>query len=335
MLEQVYAPLPPVAEESAAWQPPKLPWWRRAIALVSGLLALVIFWHAAKNTDLTALVGGGAVSAAGWSALWEYALFIAALFVTAAAIGRRSPPPVQVQTPVERRKLSKRTKAAAALILVGVPAILFVGSYYFDVKNYYLMALLVMLACMLPFFMVFEGRKPQARELTVIAVLCALGVAGRAAFFMLPQFKPVVALTIISGVALGGETGFLVGAMTMLASNVLFSQGPWTPFQMFAMGIIGWLAGVLYRKGVLRRGRLGLCIFGVIASTVLYGGIMNPASALMWAHTINWKIILSYYITGIPVDLVRAVATFIFLWLGAEPMLEKLDRIKTKYGLAE
>ena len=163
VLEQVYAPLPPVAEESAAWQPPKLPWWRRAIALVSGLLALVIFWHAAKNTDLTALVGGGAVSAAGWSALWEYALFIAALFVTAAAIGRRSPPPVQVQTLVGRRKLSKRTKAAAALILVGVPAILFVGSYYFDVKNYYLMALLVMLACMLPFFMVFEGRKPQAR----------------------------------------------------------------------------------------------------------------------------------------------------------------------------
>ena len=79
---------------------------------------------------------------------------------------------------------------------------------------------------------------------------------------------------------------------------------------MFAMGIIGWLAGVLYRKGVLRRGRLSLCIFGVIASTIIYGGIMNPASALMWSNTINWKIILSYYVTGLPVDLVRAIATF-------------------------
>ena len=47
------------------------------------------------------------------------------------------------------------------------------------------------------------------------------------------------------------------------------------------------------------------------------------------------KIILSYYVTGLPVDLVRAIATFFFLWLIAEPMLEKLDRIKTKYGLAE
>ena len=77
---------------------------------------------------------------------------------------------------------------------------------------------------------------------------------------MLPQFKPVLALTIISGVALGGETGFLVGAMTMLASNVLFSQGPWTPFQMFAMGIIGFLAGVLFRRGWLRRSRAALTI---------------------------------------------------------------------------
>ena len=102
---------------------------------------------------------------------------------------------------------------------------------------------------------------------------------------------------------------------------------------MFAMGIIGWLAGVLYRKGVLRRGRLSLCIFGVIASTIIYGGIMNPASALMWSNTINWKIILGYYVTGLPVDLVRAIATFFFLWLIAEPMLEKLDRIKVKYGL--
>ena len=136
-------------------------------------------------------------------------------------------------------------------------------------------------------------------------------------------------------IAFGGETGFLVGAMTMLVSNMLFSQGPWTPWQMFAMGIIGWLAGILYRKGVLRRSKLSLCVFGVICSTVVFGGIMNPASALMWSESVNWKIIMSYYITGIPVDLVRAAATFFFLWLGAEPMLEKLDRIKTKYGLAE
>ena len=334
-VDRAYQPLPPVAEEAATWKPAKLPWWRRCIAAVASAVALFIFWNAAERTDLTALVGGGTVSEAGWDALRMYGLFVVALLVVVAAIGRRSPPPTLVQTPVEKRKLSKRTLTATGLILLCIPATLFIGCYYGGTQNYYLLSVLVMLECMLPFFMVFEGRRPQTRELVVIAVLCALGVAGRAAFFMLPQFKPVMALTIIAGVAFGGETGFLVGAMTMLASNFLFSQGPWTPFQMFSMGIIGFLAGVLFRKGWLRRSRGALCVYGAIAAVVIYGGIMNPASALMYSQEVRWKVLVTYYITGFPMDCVHAAATVLFLLVLAEPMLEKLDRIKVKYGLVE
>ena len=330
-----WQPLPPVAEESTAWKSKKLPWWRRTIAAVCGAGALAIFWLAAKHTDLTALVGGGTLSQAGWQALGLYGLFIALLFGCIAAIGRRSKPLTLLQTPVQKRKLSHRTRLAAALILLCIPATLYLGFFYLGNTAYYPIAFAVLLECMVPFFLVFEGRKPQARELVLVASLCALGVAGRAAFFMLPQFKPVLALTIISGVALGGETGFLVGAMTMLASNVLFSQGPWTPFQMFAMGIIGFLAGVLFRRGWLRRSRAALCVFGAISAVLIYGGIMNPVSALLYARTLEWKVIAAYYVTGFPMDCVHAAATVFFLLVLAEPMLEKLDRIKIKYGLVE
>ena len=136
---------------------------------------------------------------------------------------------------------------------------------------------------------------------------------------MFPQFKPVLALTIISGVAFGGETGFLVGAATMLASNMLFSQGPWTPWQMFAMGIIGFLAGVLFRKGWLRRTRGALASFGAFSAILIYGGIMNPAAAFMTAsQSISWEKILAYYISGLPMDLIHAFGTVIFLLLAAE-----------------
>ena len=334
-LYAAWQPLPPVAEESTAWKPKKLPWWRRTIAAVCGAGALAIFWLAAKHTDLTALVGGGTLSQAGWQALGLYGLFIALLFGCIAAIGRRSKPLTLLQTPVQKRKLSHRTRLAAALILLCIPATLYLGFFYLGNTAYYPIAFAVLLECMVPFFLVFEGRKPQARELVLVASLCALGVAGRAAFFMLPQFKPVLALTIISGVALGGETGFLVGAMTMLASNVLFSQGPWTPFQMFAMGIIGFLAGVLFRRGWLRRSRAALCVFGAISAVLIYGGIMNPVSALLYSQDLSWQVLVSYYLTGFPMDCVHAAATVFFLWVLAEPMLEKLDRIKIKYGLVE
>lgn len=235
----------------------------------------------------------------------------------------------------ENRKRSKRTMLTTAMILLLIPLTLFFGSYYLGDRKYYFISLLVLLEGMAPFFLLFEGRKPQARELVMLASLCAIGVVGRAAFFMLPQCKPVMALTILAGVSLGGESGFLVGSMTMLVSNILFSQGPWTPWQMFAMGLIGFLAGALTQKGLLRAKRGSLCVFGAVAAMVIYGGIMNPASALLWSQTINGKILLTYYLAGFPMDCVQAAATALFLWFAAEPVLEKLERAKKKYGLKQ
>ena len=217
---------------------------------MSGLASLALIVQAIGVTDLTKLVDAGGLTTLAGGQLKLYGILLLSLLVFALSIGRKADrPDYLIQTPVEKRKLRKRTILATVLILLLIPLTLFIGVYCFGGKRYYFISLLILLECMLPFFLIFEGRKPQARELVLIAVLVALNVAGRAAFFMLPEFKPVVAMTILAGVAFGGETGFLVGAMTMLVSNMLFSQGPWTPWQMFAMGIIGWLAGILYRKG--------------------------------------------------------------------------------------
>ena len=329
-------PLPEVKETAVNFRPKPLPLWRKALAGVSLAVALVIFFYATSITDLSALIDQSGISDAGKRQLFSYPVLIAALGVFIVAIGRRSAPPAVAQVPVGQRKLSKRTLAAAVLIVLCIPLTIFAGIMYLGNQHYSVTALLVLAECMIPFFLVFESRKPKARELVVIAVLCAIGVAGRSAFFMLPQFKPMLALVIISGVALGGETGFLVGAVTMLVSNILFSQGPWTPWQMFAMGITGFLAGVLFRKGLLRRSRSSLATFGAFAAVIIYGGIMNPAAALMYnSQTLNWEMLKAYYISGLPMDLIHAAATVIFLLLAAEPMLEKLDRIKVKYGLVE
>jgi len=192
-----------------------------------------------------------------------------------------------------------------------------------------------MLQTMLPFALVFEGRKPEARELVIIAVLCALAVAGRAAFFMLPQFKPVIAIVIIAGVAFGGEAGFLVGAMTMFVSNMYFGQGPHTPWQMFAMGMIGFLAGALFHKGILSRKTIPLCIFGAFATFIIYGGIMNSSTVLMFQPHPTIEMFIMSYFYGAPFDIIHALATMTFLLLISRPMLEKLNRIKLKYGLIE
>ncbi len=329
-------PLPEPAPRSVNFKPTPLSLWRKMIAALSGLVAFGVFMYATGITDLTALVNASGISTSGKEQLSLYLVLFAALTVFLFAIGRRSEPPLVVQTPKEKRNLSKRTMAASVAILLFIPLTIFAGIFYLDDRHYNLVAMLVLLECMMPFVLVFEGRKPKARELVTIAALCAIGIAGRSLFFMLPQFKPILALTIIAGVAFGGETGFLVGAVTMLTSNMLFSQGPWTPWQMFAMGIIGFLAGVLFRKGWLRRTRLSLAVFGAFTAVLIYGGIMNPAAAFMVSSSgVTLKTLMAYYITGLPMDLIHGFGTALFLMLAAEPMLEKMDRIKVKYGLVE
>ena len=122
---------------------------------------------------------------------------------------------------------------------------------------------------------------------------------------------------------------------------MFFSQGPLTPWQMFAMGLTGFLAGALFfrRSGSglrkLQASRLSLCVYGALSALVLYGGIMNAASALTWQLQVDWSILLAYIASGFPMDCIHAGATVLFLWFGAEPVLEKLERLRTKYGLLE
>ena len=238
-----------------------------------------------------------------------------------------------IQTPKRDRKLTKRTLAATFLILLLIPFTIYIGVFFLGDRKYYFISLLIILETMIPFCMAFEWAKPKARELIVISVLCAIAVAGRAAFFSLPQFKPVVAIVIITGVCFGAETGFLVGSITGFVSNFFYGQGPWTPWQMFAFGIIGFMAGILFKKGLLRKTKASLCIFGFLTTFVIYGGIMNPASVIMYQNKITCQMIISAYMVGVPLDLIQSLSTAFFLWFIAEPMIEKLERVKIKYGI--
>ncbi|HCJ58277.1 MAG TPA: ECF transporter S component, partial [Clostridiaceae bacterium] len=74
--------------------------------------------------------------------------------------------------------LSRRTLASAVLILFVIPATILFGVFFLNDRKYYFISLLIVIYTMLPFVMIFESRRPQARELIVIAVLAAIAVAG-------------------------------------------------------------------------------------------------------------------------------------------------------------
>lgn len=228
--------------------------------------------------------------------------------------------------------ISKQAWLACAFTFITGALTVFFGTRYFGSGKYYITALLVMLETVVPAFAAFEKRIPKAPEIVVTAVLCALAVAGRAAFYALPGIKPVAAVVIIAGAALGPETGFLTGALSMLVSNAFFGQGPWTPWQMFSMGLIGLIAGILCDTGILERKAFPLAVFGVLSVIVIYGGIMDPMYIFMTQEHITKAALFTVYAAGFPINCVHAVSTALFILILSKPLTSDISRASRRYG---
>ena len=232
-----------------------------------------------------------------------------------------------------QKKLSRRTAVSFFIILFLISTTIWFGIEYLNDRKYYFISMLILIYVSVPFFMAFENREPQARELIVISVLASTAVIGRTIFFMIPAFKPMIAIVIIAGVTFGPESGFLTGAVSAFASNFIFGQGPWTPWQMVSLGLIGFTAGSMMSMGLLKKNKFHLCIFGCIVTYLIYGTIMNFASVVMYSNKITKAMVIAAFVSGIPYDTVHAFSTVFFMYFLSDSMIEKLDRVRLKYGM--
>ena len=206
------------------------------------------------------------------------------------------------------------------------PALVVLSGAIFKGKQYLLISALIAIAALLLFAAGFEKKKTGSRRLVLVSAMTALCIVGR----FIPFFKPITALTVITAIYLGAESGFLVGALSALLSNFYFGQGPWTAFQMLAWGMIGLIAG--YLSTPLKKSRALLLIYGAL-SGVLFSLIMDLWSVMWYAGELNLTLYKAGLLTALPHTALYTVSNLVFLWFLARPFGEKLQRVKIKYGV--
>ncbi len=298
----------------------------------------------------------------------------------------------------------KRMNVSAILIFIMVPLLIALG-VMLGQRWYFLTSILILIAIMAPFFMIFEKRKPKAREIVLIATMSAVVVASHLVFHLVLPVHIGTALVIISGIALGPEAGFLIGALSRFICNFYLGQGAWTPWQMFCWGLLGFLAGLAFNKGSIEKlnsrtfkvimgptlsivfaeiiaytsiivfpsadgigyewrfyafGVLGLIVgtllqkkrlpvsgitmslFTFFTTFIIYGGVMNIATLVTsmalpiqsdYGTEFSIDALRMVYVTGLPYDLIHGITAAVCVFLFGEPMIQKLERIKIKYGI--
>ncbi len=234
--------------------------------------------------------------------------------------------------PMQQKSLTKTIFEAIVLVALYV-ATIFAGVYFIDSKKYLIISFLLIAYTFIPFFVSFEKRKPHAREIVVLALMCALAVAGRMIFYSFAQIKPVAAIVIITGICFGYHSGFLVGAMSIFVSNMFMGHGPWTPWQMLAFALMGALAGLIFNAQNKRPNKWIVAVFGFVV-TFVFGALILDTATIVIADTVNVKAFIGALITGLPFNIVHAISTAVFLLLLTNPILDKMQRVKQKYGLS-
>ncbi len=227
-------------------------------------------------------------------------------------------------TVIKSKGLRKALGIVVPSVLIPLAAIL--GTIVFDEKKHMFVSLFVAVLSVLLFIAGFEKKEIGTRRAVIVSVMTALSVVGR----FIPFFKPVTALTIITAMYLGSESGFAVGAFSAFLSNFYFGQGPWTPFQMLAWGLIGYAAGFL--SAPLKKSRAFLLFFGVI-SGIAFSAVMDVWTVLWYSNGFDFKLYLSALLSAVPYTVLYSVSDFLFLFFLARPFGEKLERIKIKYGV--
>ncbi|MCR5393418.1 MAG: ECF transporter S component [Olsenella sp.] len=226
-----------------------------------------------------------------------------------------------------------RRSALAALevpSILGVPAVL-IACAVNGVQAAAGLTLLVVVLCVGLFLASYEASRPALRQVMPTATLAALAAAGRILFAPIPDVKPVSAIAIVAGATLGRREGFMVGALAALVSNFFFGQGVWTPWQMYAWGLVGYLAGVLGERGLFQR-RGALYVYGFL-SALMYGVILNGWYVIGYVEPITWPAIVAAYVAGVPWDCLHGAATVGFLAAIWVPWGARIRHAVAKYGL--
>ncbi len=229
---------------------------------------------------------------------------------------------------MKNERLRRVLRVAVPFVLMPLAVIL---SALLAGERLYAWSILIMvILAQVLFLSGFEKKVVGSRRLVITAVMTALSVAGRFVFALIPGFKPITAIVVITAIWIGGETGFLVGALSALISNFFAGQGPWTPFQMFAWGMIGLAAG--YLATPLKKSRVLLSLYGVLAG-VIYSLLMDVWTVLWYHGSLNWGLYGAAVVTALPYTLSYAVSNVVFLLLLGRPFGEKLERVKIRYGV--
>jgi energy-coupling factor transport system substrate-specific component len=176
----------------------------------------------------------------------------------------------------------------------------------------------------------YERSRPPARLVALVAALAALAVAGRLVLAPIPNVVATTDVALLTGYAIGGAPGFVVGALAAPVSNFWLGQGPWTPWQMAGWGLSGLVGAGLAALTDRRLGRLGLAC-ACAAMGFAYGALLDLSVMVTYGGEQSLDRYLAISARGIPFNAAHAAGNFAIALAAGPALIRMLSRFRTRF----
>lgn len=212
-----------------------------------------------------------------------------------------------------------------------------------------LMTILLVALCLGAVLATLNAGEMNTKIVAVLGMLAGVNAVLRA----VPGpagFAAVFALPVLCGYIYGATFGFLLGALSLLASAFIGGGvGPWLPYQMLAVGWVGMSSAWLPRLDahpraeVLMLGVWGLLwgfVFGALMNIWFWPYVFQPQqAALYWQPGMSLGEALRsyglfYVVTSLWWDVGRAAGNALLLWAFGRPLLKLLRRFQRRFHFA-
>ncbi len=231
-------------------------------------------------------------------------------------------------------KISARQFISGVIVCLIAPATLI---FFSGNTNFYLPSALILMYGIIALVISIEGRSVQPREFIIISVISMIAAVSRVVLQPLPFVSPLMGFVVIGAISFGPQAGFLMGVLSAIFSGFVIGIGPWIPAQMVAFGLGGFVAGITFKKIIKSRNKVKMAIMGYLIVQILVAFVLDSSGHM--ADLISGSFQMDGWLanvkSGAIVNFIHGVSVAVTIFIVAKPMLEKLDRIKSKYGLME
>lgn len=189
-----------------------------------------------------------------------------------------------------------------------------------------IVAIIVLIGVIYNVFRLFEKSKPKVEYIVLLAILVAICVVGRLIGMSIPSIQLASFVIIMVGIVYGGETGFLVGILTAIVSDLFMGLGYWTFFQMLAWGLMGYTSGLFSDK----LDNIWIRVpFGFIWAFIY--GFITDFAMIPYMSALNLEGFIALYVAAIPLDLVHGIINAVLLAVAYKWFKNIFERNKVKF----